>query len=56
MICYKDRSWCVHSVNTLCSNTKCARYYTEEERQYNRDNMPLSMADFKTETCGFKNE
>lgn len=54
MICYKDRSWCVHSINTLCNNTSCSRFYTKEERQYNNNELPLSIADFKTDNCGYE--
>lgn len=53
MLCYKDRSWCIHSLNTGCMNEACSRFYTEEEKQYNKDDMPLSIADFHSENCGF---
>lgn len=54
MLCYKDKSFCVHE----CGNLTCDRNYTEEERQkaiawHGSKNVPVMFSDFKTESCGF---
>jgi hypothetical protein len=53
MIVYRDKAWCTRS--HTCSNANCYRNYTEAERDRNNNgvNLPLSMADFKKDGCGF---
>lgn len=53
MISYKGRTWCIHSLNDVCQNTECYRFYTKEEQDYNKNDLPLSVADCKTEECRF---
>ena len=54
MLCYKDRSWCRYSYQ--CANEDCGRNYTDAEREHNIKSvdLPVSMGDFKTDDCGFK--
>ena len=51
MITYKDMCWCAQD----CGNLDCFRNYTPEERQRNDEgvDLPLDMADFKSDECGF---
>ena len=56
MMCYKDKSFCVHSED--CSNTGCNRNLTESEKVKAIDwwgglDFPISFSDFKSDTCGF---
>ena len=58
MMCYKDRTWCVHSRD--CSNTMCDRNLNEDEIKQATEwwgdrNFPVAKADFKTDECGFVN-
>lgn len=59
MMCYKDRTWCMHSRE--CGNTMCDRNFTEEEREqaikwWCSTDFPLAMADFKTDGCGWRSK
>ena len=46
MLCWKDRSYCSAS-RTLCQNTKCYRYMSEEEQQKAIDfGLPVAYMDF----------
>lgn len=56
MICYKGKTWCIQSLNGICKNELCNRFYTKEESDYNKNQLPLSIADMKTDECGFKYE
>lgn len=49
MICYKDRTFC--SWSNVCANTSCPRWYNTEEVQ--KQDLPVALADFKTDTCGY---
>ena len=51
MMTYKERAWCSHK----CGNWGCYRNYTDEDHRRNIDgpDLPLSMTDFKTDTCGY---
>lgn len=50
MLCYKDRAFCFRE----CANTSCHRHLSEEiERGAKHLGLPLSLADFRTFTCGY---
>ena len=52
MITYKDQCWCTQD----CGNLKCIRNYTDEQhdRNVNGPDLPLSLADMKTDDCGYE--
>ncbi len=61
MICFRDRSYCVHS-NTRgegdCTNTECYRYFTKQDsidanRWWGEEGAPIAWMDCKTEECGY---
>ena len=61
MICFRDRSWCVQSLNGVCKNTTCLRFFTKEDREHaiewwGDEEFPLAIADFKTDSCGWNKE
>ena len=49
MITYKDRAWC----SQKCGNESCYRNYTPEEQEKNVNDLPLCIADMKTDDCGY---
>jgi len=58
MITYKDRAWCSASVfhdEKRCVNYDCPRNYSEAEEAKNEAgvNLPLSITDFSSDTCGY---
>ena len=54
MITFLDQAFCTMSM-TGCGNKDCHRNYTPELRDRNESgvNLPVSMAGFKTEECGY---
>ena len=60
MLCFRDRSWCVQSLNEICSSSSCTRFFTQEDREqaiiwWGGEDFPLSIGDFKTKDCGYEN-
>lgn len=57
MICYKDRSFCIHSRE--CGNYECDRKFTANDfelatKWWGDTNFPVMLAQFKQEGCGYK--
>ena len=50
MIVYKDRAFCASF--GICANTKCDRWLDIKESE--KQDLPVSIAEFKSETCGYK--
>lgn len=56
MMCYKDMVFCAHSKD--CSNNKCHRNFTQEEREkaikwWGSENFPIAYSDLRDNGCGF---
>jgi len=49
MMCYKDKTFCCWA--TVCANSKCPRWFDMGQAQ--KQDLPVSVADFKTDTCGY---
>lgn len=49
MICYRDMTFCCRN----CGNELCPRNYTHEEAKLNTRNWPVSVADLRTDDCGY---
>lgn len=53
MICYRDRTWCVRSIDEQCSNYDCPRFLTEKDQQRADElKLDISWDDLYTEDCG----
>lgn len=56
VICYKDKTFC----KSDCENTKCFRYFSDDERENARrwwshdpDNAPIAFCDFSNSCKGY---
>jgi len=49
MLCYKDKTFCCWA--TTCANTDCPRWFDIDQAQ--KQDLPVAVADFKTDTCGY---
>jgi hypothetical protein len=53
MICYRDQSYCTHSLQNLCINRDCPQAVTEADREGAvKCGLDFCVADFRTEDCG----
>ena len=50
MIVYKDRTFCASF--GICSNAKCHHWLDIKEAE--KQALPVSMAELKSDTCGYK--
>jgi hypothetical protein len=54
MIHFKDRTFCATSFRDGCGNKECARNFTPELNLQNaKEDLPIAVAEFKSETCGY---
>ena len=55
---FKDRTFCIASIDSRCANNNCYRFFSDElsnqaERWWGRKDYPLAVSDFY-DTCDLK--
>ena len=58
MISYKGKAFCTESMEGLCKNKDCYRYFSDQDhvdaiKWWGDNKYPISYANFRTGKCGF---